>query len=190
MSDDGVNMDMLIAYRDNLERLIKDMPDIMNSLTVGEGVRVASEAKRLTKDRKIVSTGNYRNSWHSDTKAMKTGDLYHIDVYNNADYAKHIEYGSRGHWVPGTWEGNTFVYRAGAKTGMYVRMQAGRYVLRDALQRQSVVRKERLQRLFTKIARGYLDAEGVAREKAKRAQRKADRQQDEETRAEEDNEVF
>jgi len=153
--------DQLVEFRNNLQKLAEDMPHVMDQLVVGEGVYAAKQAKLICKNDEpdIINTGNYRNNWHSGDKATRTKREYKIDVFNNADYASHIEYGFRSHWVPGEWQGNTFVYIPGVKTGMYVGPRngyvKGRYVLRRAIKNTKKTQDARLQRKLRRIVSSY-----------------------------------
>lgn len=85
------------------------------------------------------------------------GTSYKIDVYNNLDYAKHLEYGFRSHFVPGYWEGHTFVYQPGFPGGMYVGpyngFVRGHFTLMRAIRRTKQTQDARLQRKQDKIIR-------------------------------------
>lgn len=83
----------------------------MVSLAVGEGRYARDQARKICKEENIVNTGDYRRNFKSGTKAIRAGNSYKIDVFNNLDYAKPLEYGFRSHFVPGHWEGNSFKYQ-------------------------------------------------------------------------------
>ncbi len=142
----------LTQLRDRLARV--DSASIMDRLVVGEGINARDNARRICKREKIVNTGAYRRGFMSGTAAIREGNRYKIDVYNNTDYAKHLEYGFRSHFVPGHWEGNTFVYKRGSKTGMYVGPKGGyvpgHYTLRRALLETKRTQDARLQRKLLK----------------------------------------
>lgn len=107
-------------FSKNLKRLINDIPQIMNSLAVGEGEKVVKEAKKITNEEQIYASRNYKRSWHSDDKAVVSGTDYIVKAGNTAEYAEYIEKGFRSHFVPGHWENDVFVYDKNSKTGMIV----------------------------------------------------------------------
>ena len=174
----------LEAYRDKLLEFRQHTPQIAAELIIGEGVYAVGQAKKIatTDNPDIVNTGAYRNNFHAGNKAMihandkphdgsepqRSGKTYRIDVYNNIDYAKHIEYGFRSHWVPGRWEGDTFVYIKNYKPvdpddpgGMYVGPKngyvKGRYVLARAIRRTKKTQQARLKRKFNERLKKYLE---------------------------------
>lgn len=124
----------LEEFQRKLADLKEQVPEFLRALALGEGVHAASEARRICKAEGIVNTGNYRENWHAGDrrvgtrskdvsdgcKARARGKTYSIDVYNNAEYAKHLEYGFRSHFVPGYWAGKTFIYQPGYPGGMWV----------------------------------------------------------------------
>jgi hypothetical protein len=108
-----------------IDKAVKDAPDFFDHLTVTIGQYAAGIAKKICRDEHISrsrnnSSGQYAEAFHSGTKAIRQGNYYKIDVYNNLDYAKHLEYGFRSHWVPGYWAGSSFIYQKGFPGGMYV----------------------------------------------------------------------
>lgn len=166
----------LQEYRKRIELLRKDLPRIEEELIIGEGDYAVKQTKIICKNDSpdIVNTGAYRNSWHTGNKALtfdghdnhdgsrprKVGKKFLIDVYNNLDYASHLEYGFRAHFVPGHWEGKTFVYSpndpAGGmyvgKPGSYVR---GHFVLRRAKHRVKNTQTARVTRKWNEILKKY-----------------------------------
>lgn len=161
----------LEEFQRKLAALKEQVPEFMRALALGEGVHAASEARRICKAEGIVDTGNYRENWHAGDRRVGTrskdvsdgckvrvrGKTYSIDVYNNAEYAKPLEYGFRSHFVPGRWEGNTFVYQPGFPGGMYVGPKGGyvrgRFVLRRAVRRTELTQPDRLRRKQDKFLR-------------------------------------
>ena len=137
------------------------MPKLMNALAVGEGVNAVDEAKRICTQEKIVNTGNYREQWECYPKALRKGDRYFVRVFNNCDYATHLEYGFRAHFVPGEWVGHSFKYVKGAKRGMYVGKKngvvPGHYTLHRAMSRTFATQAARVQRHATKWINRYLE---------------------------------
>lgn len=179
----------LELYRDKLLAFKENVPEIMNELVVGEGVYAVKQAKLIAKNDSpdIIDSGAYRNHWHAGDKALahggnkdhdgstpkQSGGTYRIDVYNNSDYAKHLEYGFRAHWVPGKFEGKTFVYVRGYKPakgdkddpgGMYVGPKngyvKGRFVMLRAIKRTKDTQQARLNRKFKRKLNQYLEGGG------------------------------
>lgn len=117
----SVDNSELMAFQNQIQALKDDIPEIMDSLAVGEGRYARDQARKICKEENIVNTGDYRRNFKSGTKAIRAGNSYKIDVFNNLDYAKPLEYGFRSHFVPGHWEGNSFKYqRNDPDGGMYV----------------------------------------------------------------------
>lgn len=106
----SVDNSELLAFQNQIQALKDDIPEIMDSLAVGEGRYARDQARKICKEENIVNTGDYRRNFKSGTKAIRAGNSYKIDVFNNLDYAKPLEYGFRSHFVPGHWEGNSFKY--------------------------------------------------------------------------------
>lgn len=158
----SVDLGGLEKYGDALRAAAADMPAIMDELVVGEGVYATGQARKIAREKKINNTGLYIRSFQADKKSHRQGDAYKVAFYNNADYAKHLEYGFRSHFVPGHWEGDTFVYEPGSKAGgMYVGKPGGyvrgRFVFRDACKRTALTKDARLRRKFIKILKRYTE---------------------------------
>ena len=152
----------LKAYRDRMQKLLDDMPEIIGKLAVGEGVYAVKQAKSLATERGVVNVGNYRRQFKADEKASVAGKRFWVKFYNNADYALFLEYGFRSHFVPGHWEGKSFVYQRGDPAGgMYVGPPGGyvpgHHVHRDATRRTKQTGEARLKRKFTVILKRYLE---------------------------------
>lgn len=163
-------------YLKELEKLKADMPKIMDTLIKGEGEFAVKQAKLMatTEEPDTVNTGFYRNSFHygrkntfghgegagrdyDGSKSQRKGEDYSIDVYNSAEYAIHLEYGFRAHFVPGYWQGSTFVYDPAAREGMFVGKPGGyvpgKYHLRNALAITKRLQDARLSRKIKKELR-------------------------------------
>lgn len=108
----------------------------------------------------IINTGDYRRNFNSSSKAIRIGTAYKIDVFNNLDYAKPLEYGFRGHFVPGHWDGKSFVYQPkDPQGGMFVHsLIPGHYTLERAVNATKRTQNARLQRRFEQELkkRGYM----------------------------------
>ena len=164
----------LQQFRDNLEAMKKDVPEIMEELAVGEGVYAVKQARLICKNDKIVNSGQYRMNWHAGDKARpaeasgkehdgskprKNGTSYQIDVYNNVDYAKHLEYGFRSHYVPAKYLDGYYLKRF--PNGFYVGTPGGyvkgRYVLKRAIKRTETTQNARLSRKWDAKVKQYLE---------------------------------
>ena len=89
----SVDNSELLAFQNQIQALKDDIPEIMDSLAVGEGRYARDQARKICKEENIVNTGDYRRNFKSGTKAIRAGNSYKIDVFNNLDYAKPLEYG-------------------------------------------------------------------------------------------------
>jgi hypothetical protein len=171
----------LVQFQRQLEALRNEVPDIMEELVVGEGVYAVKQAKLICKNDSpdIVNNGDYRTNFHAGDKALThsnnkehdgskpkmTGKRYRIDVYNNLDYAKPLEYGFRSHFVPGHWDGRTFVYQrndpeGGMYVGPYKGYVRGHFTLRRAIKRTKDTQDARLNRKINRIIKERLTPGG------------------------------
>lgn len=174
----SVDFSGITAERKRMEALLRDMPDIMSQLVVGEGVYAVKQARSICKEDGIVNNGTYRMNFHTgsctaadpgsqeyDGSPVKhSGATYRIDVYNNLDYAQHLEHGFRSHFVPGYWDGHTFVYQPGFPGGMYVGpyngFVNGHFTLRRAIRRTEQTQDARLSRKFNRILNQRINGKG------------------------------
>lgn len=143
----------LVNYIQQLQTLKNDVPEIMDEIAVGEGVYAVKQARLICKNDvpDIVNTGDYRRNWKSDRKAKRSGRRYIVRFYNPLDYAGHIEHGFRSHFVPGHWDGNTFVYnRDDPEGGMFVGPKGGyvrgRFTMKRAVKRTKDTQQARVNR--------------------------------------------
>ena len=77
-----------------LDEAAKKVPDARDKLLVQEAELIRGDAVELTP----VDTGNLREAWKRSTP-----DNGRVEVYNNPEYAAHVEYGHRqkvGQYVP------------------------------------------------------------------------------------------
>lgn len=199
MSKNGFNFKELEQFRDNLLAMKEDAPAIIEELLIGEGVYAVRQARAIAKEDGIVETGDYRMNWHAGDKAMQTGNSkvehdgapprkrgnsYEIDFYNNLDYAKHLEYGFRGHFVPAKHLTQSFINRykktenkkrkeKGLKprdwkkhplTGIYVGGKdgyiKGKFVLKRAIRRTQTTQNARLTRKWERKVKEYVESKG------------------------------
>lgn len=156
----GMKLDGLANFGKALVALQADIPEIMDKLVVGEGRFARDQARKICTEENIINTGDYRRNFNSSSKAIRIGTAYKIDVFNNLDYAKPLEYGFRGHFVPGHWDGKSFVYQPkDPQGGMFVHsLIPGHYTLERAVNATKRTQNARLQRRFEQELkkRGYM----------------------------------
>lgn len=157
----SVDNSELVAFQNQLQALENDIPEIMDQLAVGEGRYARDQARKICKEEGIVNTGDYRRNFKSGTKAIRAGRAYKIDVFNNLDYAKPLEYGFRSHFVPGHWEGSSFVYQKNdPEGGMFVGPPGGfvrgHFTLLRAVKRTKTNQAARLNRKMDRIIKDRL----------------------------------
>lgn len=157
----SVDNSELVAFQNQLQALENDVPEIMDQLAVGEGRYARDQARKICKEEGIVNTGDYRRNFKSGTKAIRAGRAYKIDVFNNLDYAKPLEYGFRSHFVPGHWEGSSFVYQKNdPEGGMFVGPPGGfvrgHFTLLRAVKRTKTTQAARLNRKMDRIIKDRL----------------------------------
>lgn len=153
----------LIQYKANLEALKNDVPEILGKIAVGEGQYAVKQARLICKNDPsepkrgktgVVITGEYRRNWQSDETARRAGQNFIVRFYNPLDYAKPLEYGFRSHFVPGYWDGNSFVYQPGFPGGMYVGPPGGfvrgHYTMKRAVKRTLDTQQARVSRKITR----------------------------------------
>lgn len=165
----------LAEFANEIARAEKDVPAFMDECAVAEGRFARTWAVRLARQQRfppgsskegkmnLHNTGNYINSFHSGDRAVRSGLYYKIDVFNNADYAKHIEFGFRSHWVPGYFAGKVFVYQPGFPGGMYVGPKngfvPGSFIIKKAVEYTKQTQDARLSRK----ERDFLVSHGLGR---------------------------
>lgn len=157
----SVDNSELVAFQNQLQALENDIPEIMDQLVVGEGRYARDQARKICKEEGIVNTGDYRRNFKSGKKAIRAGRTYKIDVFNNLDYAKPLEYGFRSHFVPGHWEGSSFVYQKNdSEGGMFVGPPGGfvrgHFTLLRAVKRTKTTQAARLNRKMDRIIKDRL----------------------------------
>ncbi len=157
----SVDNSELVAFQAQLQALENDIPEIMDQLAVGEGRYARDQARKICKEEGIVNTGDYRRNFKSGTKAIRAGRAHKIDVFNNLDYSKPLEYGFRSHFVPGHWEGSSFVYQKNdPEGGMYVGPPGGfvrgHFTLLRAVKRTKTTQAARLNRKMDRIIKDRL----------------------------------
>jgi hypothetical protein len=154
-----------------LAAMEKAAPAFMDKVVVEEGQYARDWAVKLARQKRypvgsskegklnLHNTGTYINNFHSGDTAIRSGDYYKIDVFNNVDYAEHIEYGFRSHWVPGYFAGKTFVYQKGFPGGMYVGPKngfvKGSFIIRTAVEYTKQTQDARLERKLKSFFKQY-----------------------------------
>lgn len=153
----GVKKEDLVRWIGGLETLKDDVPEIMSQIAVGEGQYAVRQARLICKNDipDIVNTGDYRRNWKSDKTARRSGKRYIVRFYNPLDYASHLEHGFRSHFVPGHWEGNTFVYnRDDPEGGMFVGPKGGyvrgHFTMKRAAKKTKDSQQARVSRKITR----------------------------------------
>lgn len=114
----GLEFSGLDALIQRLDEAEKKLPGAKDKFLAQEAELVRGDAAELTP----VDTGNLREAWKHSTP-----ENGRVDVYNNTEYAAHVEYGHRqkvGQYVPaiGKRLKKPFV--------------EGRHMLRDAVQQR------------------------------------------------------
>ena len=158
----SVKKNDLVQFIGGLQTLTDEVPEIMTKIAVGEGVYAVKQARLIcTNDSPdIVNTGDYRRNWKSDQTAKRAGRRFIVRFYNPLDYAGHLEHGFRSHFVPGHWDGKSFVYQPkDPQGGMFVHsLIPGHYTLERAVNATKRTQDARLQRRFEQELkkRGYM----------------------------------
>lgn len=157
----GVNKDDLLQWIGGFQALQDDIPDIMSRIAVGEGVYAVGEARKICKNDPsepkrqktgIVNTGDYRRNWKSDQTAKRAGHRYIVRFYNPLDYASHLEYGFRSHFVPGKHLSGPI--RSKFPNGFYIGNPGsyvrGHFTMKRAVKRTKDTQQARISRKITR----------------------------------------
>ena len=90
----------LALFTAQLQALKDDIPEIMDTIAVGEGVYAVKQARLICKNDSpdIVNTGDYRRNWKSDRRARRSGKKY---VYSRDDPEGGMFVGPKGGYVRG-----------------------------------------------------------------------------------------
>lgn len=157
----GVNKNELVQWIGKLEALKDDVPDIMSQIAVGEGVYAVGEARKICKNdlsepkrqkTGIVNTGDYRRNWKSDKAARRSGKKFIVRFYNPLEYASHLEYGFRSHFVPGKHLAGPI--RSKFPNGFYVGEPGsyvrGHFTMKRAVKRTKDTQQARVTRKITR----------------------------------------
>lgn len=147
-----IDVTELMALSDNLKVAKKKAPDFLRTLIQQEGLYAVKQAKTITRNEHIVNTGDYMRNWDIG-KPRRFGNRYSIRFFNNLHYAIHLEYGTRGHFAPGYWQGKQFIYDPLYPSGTYFPKQPGHFVMRNAIKRTQTTQEARLKRKINKYMR-------------------------------------
>ncbi|MDD4690003.1 MAG: HK97 gp10 family phage protein [Eubacteriales bacterium] len=141
----------------NMNNVEKQYDSFLRHFLLLMGLRVIAQTKKLTP----VRTGNLRNRWEL-SEVFKQGDSLVIVIYNPVEYASFVEDGHMQYrrWVPGTWQGDQFMYQAGSKEGMMLRTKfvPGVHMARISITKIENEIPQRYQRALNK----FLKDMGVA----------------------------
>lgn len=135
---------------DGLDEFGRKLTDIARRFPQERDRFLKMEAE-LIKDRVKMHTplinGQLRNAW--DRTQPVAG---RIDIYNNTEYAAHVEWGHRQkkRWVPGYWSGDQFIYDPSAKTGMMLsdKFVEGAKMLHEAMDETEVYIRDDAKRIL------------------------------------------
>jgi hypothetical protein len=84
-------IDGLDEWIAKLERIKVEFPEEIET----EILKLANKLLRKVKQRTPVGdTGDLRRNWHIGD-VVREGDSWYIEVYNNLEYAPHVEFGHR-----------------------------------------------------------------------------------------------
>lgn len=153
----GVNNKQGEAWAKKLAKANSEWSEFMNSVAVGEGRYAADKAREIStedmsepqqKKQSVVNTGLYRRSWNHDKTAVKNGTLYSVECFNNVEYASHLEYGFRSHFVPGKYLSGAV--RTARPNGFYIGKPGGfvrgHFTLRRAVDDMKRSQEARIKR--------------------------------------------
>ena len=153
----SVKKNDLIQYIGGLQALTDDVRNVGRTDQAGlfHGVHAFADCDLGHDFRDFVNTGDYRRNWKSDQTAKRAGRRYIVRFYNPLDYAGHLEHGFRSHFVPGHWEGHTFVYnRDDPEGGMFVGPKGGyvrgHFTMKRAVKRTKDSQQARVSRKSTR----------------------------------------
>lgn len=124
----GLTFDGFDDFGDHLERIVREGPAKRNQFVAQEAEVILGKAK----DNTPVDTGVLRNGWHR-TRAVQGA----ITVYNNVEYAAHVEYGHRqtpGRYVPAIGKRLKKSFVPGKKMLHKAMLQSGKTFRDDAKQ--------------------------------------------------------
>lgn len=84
------NFKELIDLRNRLEQAVEDVPKLQQEIVEEIANEFLEEVKRRTPK---TETNELANNWKK--RVVSTGGNYVVEVYNDCEYASHVEYGKR-----------------------------------------------------------------------------------------------
>ena len=149
-------MGVEISGLDDFEKMLADAEKrqrgAVNQFLAVEAELLLDKVKNETP----TDTHELKNNW---ARSNPNGGM--VVVYNNTDYADHVEYGhqQKKRWVPGVWKGKgkdkKFVYTEGAKTGVMLQEKKipGVKMLRRSVLEQKEDFRARAQEILMELFR-------------------------------------
>lgn len=146
----GVEINGLDEFEKMLADAEKRQRGAVNQFLAVEAELLLGKVKNETP----TDTHELKNNW---ARSDPNGGM--VVVYNNTDYADHVEYGyqQKKRWIPGVWKGKgkdkKFVYIEGAKTGMMLQEKKipGVKMLRKSVLEQKEDFKSRAQDILKEM---------------------------------------
>lgn len=139
----GIKLEGFREFEDKIEDVLRRFPEERDRFLKQSAELLIGSAKNNTP----VDSGNLKRKW---SRTAPMGNI--IEVYNNTEYAAHVEYGHRQkkRWVPGTWKGGRFEYDPNAKTGMMLKAKRieGARMLKNAVKEQRVAYRQNANRIL------------------------------------------
>ena len=84
------NFNELIELKNRLEQAVEDVPKLQQEIVEEIANEFLEEVKRRTPK---TETNELANNWKK--RVVQTGVNYVVEVYNDCEYASHVEYGKR-----------------------------------------------------------------------------------------------
>lgn len=145
----SVNFADLKIFRDQLKRAGEgEVSAFAREFLTEMAWRALREIKKFTP----VNTGLLRNSFQIGEILESNDGTFSVEVYTDIEYALHVEYGTKGHFVPGYWQGKNFVYDPAAKTGVYFKAQPGRFMMKIGIEHV----EKQMQKHFERHAKRWM----------------------------------
>lgn len=142
----GIKLEGFQEFEDKIEDVLQRFPEERDRFLKQSAELLIGSAKNNTP----VDSGNLKRKW---SRTAPMGNI--IEVYNNTEYAAHVEYGHRQkkRWVPGVWKGGRFEYDPEAKTGMMLKAKRieGARMLKNAVKEQRVAYRKNAKRILGEL---------------------------------------
>lgn len=84
------NFNELIELRNKLEQAVEDVPKLQQEIVEEIANEFLEDVKKRTPK---TETNKLANSWKK--RIVSTGSNYVVEVYNDCEYSKYVEYGKR-----------------------------------------------------------------------------------------------